>query len=112
MLYLVLKPLTPWLDYAYNYHHITEDLCINKTHPELQCNGKCYLAKSLVDQEDSHTKSTSTSKIKTNIVDVYLAEVIYTVEKSTKILHHNPNHFWKNFYNFQIITTLLKPPIN
>ncbi|MCO6501215.1 MAG: hypothetical protein J5I47_12680 [Vicingus serpentipes] len=36
------------IDYFINQAEITELFCINKEKPQLQCNGKCHLAKQLV----------------------------------------------------------------
>ena len=47
LLYLVsmLKPVLPYVEYTINYEYISEVLCENKELPELECNGKCHLAK-------------------------------------------------------------------
>lgn len=39
------------IDYILNSTEITELFCVNKEKPELQCNGKCHLAKQLVKAE-------------------------------------------------------------
>ena len=36
------------IDYFINQSEITDLFCINKEKPQLQCNGKCHLAKQLV----------------------------------------------------------------
>ena len=47
VLYVVAlaRPAAPLLEYLINYDYISEELCENKTKPQLECNGKCYLAK-------------------------------------------------------------------
>jgi hypothetical protein len=49
LLYTValLRPVAPLVDYVINQELITEEFCENKKLPELECNGKCYLAKQL-----------------------------------------------------------------
>lgn len=39
-------------DYFINKSYIARVLCINKAKPETHCNGKCYLAKQLKQQEE------------------------------------------------------------
>lgn len=38
-------------DYLINIGYIVKNLCVNKDKPEMHCNGKCYLAKQLKQQE-------------------------------------------------------------
>ena len=42
---MLVKPLWPIVEYIVNYDYIVNVLCENKDRPELQCDGKCYLAK-------------------------------------------------------------------
>jgi hypothetical protein len=44
---MLLKPLWPVADYIVNYDYIVNVLCENKDTPQLNCDGKCYLAKQL-----------------------------------------------------------------
>jgi len=46
-LIMLVKPLWPVMEYVVNYDYIANVLCENKDKPQLQCNGKCYLAKQL-----------------------------------------------------------------
>lgn len=40
------------VDYALNQATITARFCVNKTRPALHCNGKCYFAKQLRQQQE------------------------------------------------------------
>jgi len=42
---MLVKPLWPVAEYIVNYDYIVTNLCENKNRPQLQCDGKCYLAK-------------------------------------------------------------------
>lgn len=53
----MLRPILPYLDYAINKDYIAEELCENKEKPELQCDGKCHLAKEV--KKVSEEKPTS-----------------------------------------------------
>ncbi|WP_420399610.1 hypothetical protein [Flagellimonas sp.] len=44
---MMVQPLWPVVEYVANYDYIVTVLCENKEKPQLQCNGKCYLAKQL-----------------------------------------------------------------
>ena len=44
---MLVRPLWPIAEYVANYDYIVTVLCENKEKPQLECNGKCYLAKQL-----------------------------------------------------------------
>ena len=56
ILYFValLKPVSPYLEYAINKDFIANVLCINKDKPALKCNGKCHLKKELKKASDTN----------------------------------------------------------
>lgn len=43
----LLSPIVPVIEYNLNYDYIAKVLCINRDEPELNCNGKCQLAKEI-----------------------------------------------------------------
>ena len=47
-------------DYFINKSYIARVLCINKAKPETHCNGKCYLAKQLKQQENQDQQAPAT----------------------------------------------------
>ena len=52
-LLMFLKPILPVLEYVVNYDYIVNELCENKSKPELKCNGKCHLMKELAKESES-----------------------------------------------------------
>lgn len=55
----MLRPISPFIEYALNYEYISEILCINKENTEMNCDGKCYLTKELNKQsEENKTNAT------------------------------------------------------
>lgn len=49
---LLVKPVFPLFEYAYNYKYISTVLCENKDKPKLNCCGKCHLKKELAKSSD------------------------------------------------------------
>lgn len=47
----IFKPFLPYLEYALNKSYIIQQLCKNRTQPELNCEGKCYLAQRIKAEE-------------------------------------------------------------
>jgi len=56
-LIMLVRPLWPILEYVANYDYIVEVLCENRDRPQLNCDGKCYLAKQLAEQQKDHDKN-------------------------------------------------------
>lgn len=51
----------PFLEYYANYEYIVTVLCINQDKPELECNGKCHLKKSLKEQTNEEQSKSAKS---------------------------------------------------
>ena len=59
---IMLRTLSPWGTVAYyqiNKTYIARVLCENRDKPLLNCNGKCFLAKKLKEQQDKKDKETT-----------------------------------------------------
>lgn len=54
---MLVKPLWPVAEYIMNYDYIVNVLCENKDKPELQCDGKCYLAQMLAEESKQNNKN-------------------------------------------------------
>lgn len=52
------------VDFALNRATITARFCVNKARPQLHCDGKCYFAQRLKQQEDREAKAPNTLKEK------------------------------------------------
>ncbi|GGN07204.1 hypothetical protein GCM10010967_48340 [Dyadobacter beijingensis] len=58
----ILPTFSQWGTIAYykvNKEYITRVLCQNRDKPQLHCNGKCYLAKKLKEQQQKQDQQTS-----------------------------------------------------
>ena len=51
-----LSSLFVWAGFEMNKNYIATELCINKSRPELHCNGKCYLLKKLKQAQEKEQK--------------------------------------------------------
>lgn len=110
VLYLVLRPAIPVVDYVVNYDYIKTVLCINKTKPQLMCNGKCYLGKELAKTNNTENTSKSKNQIQ-KVLDIYLEPNILKVP--TQVIYWVQNEFKLkiNSYYFLFDNRILKPPI-
>lgn len=111
-LYMVVRPLIPMMEYAVNYNYISEVLCINKSRPELHCNGKCYLSKELAKTNDA--ESSPLNKGKTpgqKILDICILPEITAIQNTENSFRASLNFLYKTEYSFLYLKHIFKPPI-
>ncbi|ADY28743.1 hypothetical protein [Cellulophaga lytica] len=108
---ICLKPIFPFMEYVVNYDYISKVLCINQDKPELECNGKCALMKSIEKstQEEHNEQGVVKSEFQLlfhqNNQDVFVSTQI-SPQKKSKILSAESN------YHFKSVFSLLRPPIS
>lgn len=61
--FIIIRPVLPVLEYAFNYKYISTQLCENITKPEMHCNGKCYLKKKLSKSYDEEKNNPVSNKV-------------------------------------------------
>lgn len=105
----MLRPITPFVEYAVNYDYISKVLCVNKDKPTLQCNGKCHLVKELKKQQDDDFKSLQVSMEEYPIG--FIETLNFTCKKITKKLYKK-YCFYQQPYSYEIAYSLFHPPIN
>ena len=60
------------VNYVVQYKYYVEVLCKNKNKPEYKCNGKCHLAKELINIDEDPVKPEFPQKLKDKKEDVFL----------------------------------------
>ncbi|MGE8552456.1 MAG: hypothetical protein ACN6OB_00815 [Chryseobacterium jejuense] len=111
--YMVFRPLIPLAEYAVNYNYIVNTLCVNKSKPELHCNGKCHLKKELA-KTNADSESTPFNKAKSSgqkILDMYTLPEITEVAHTGKIIVSNTNFIYETAYSFLFLKYIFKPPV-
>lgn len=109
LLYLtaMVKPVLPVLEYVLNQDYIAEVLCINKDKPMLNCDGKCYLAQMIKEQQEKDHQDIPSADLReypigfVNILDVNFESVL--IKTALVSMHTNLNEQ-------QFISTVFRPP--
>ena len=103
----MLRPITPFVEYAINYDYISKVLCINKDKPDLRCNGKCQLMKKLEKQQDDDFKS-----LRINIEEYPIGFVELLSVKKEKPLFKSikKSYSYSNRYSYLFSNTIFHPP--
>ena len=111
-LFMLLKPVLPVIDYVVNYEYISKVLCVNKTKPKLQCNGKCHLMKELAKTSEKEDPVSSDKKMAPQQFEVLFLEEI----KSFKIVlicffeKQKINSDYSNLYFHLNSSSVFHPP--
>lgn len=111
---IMLPTVSPWGTIAYfhlNRDYIAKVLCENRQRPELKCNGKCYLARKLKEQEDNKDKET-TSQIQNLPVLQLFAQPVTAFKFSSDLFHlkEKSEFFYQLTVYLSPVSRLLRPP--
>lgn len=79
-------------DFYMNQSYIAKTLCVNKDKPMMHCNGKCYLAKKL-NQQDQQAPAAKNLKFDIQPFFVPNAFKLTTINLSEKINYYTVNDF-------------------
>ncbi len=104
----MLRPIQPYVEYILNQDYIAEFLCINKDKPELQCHGKCHLAKEIEKQQENESKPlrVSLENYPIGFVNIFKIHPFKTFFTSKKSIHA----FYKTLYHYDYNYSAFQPP--
>lgn len=109
----ILVPVV-YLDFELRKDYIIQNLCENRFKPQLNCNGKCYLAKKLHKiAEDNATKETQKQgqSIKKIMEEVFETTPLFSCDLMVKNLSPKPIYSY-HLAHFQSVTfSVFHPPI-
>lgn len=110
--FTVFRPLIPLVEYAANYQYISKELCINRKNAELNCNGKCYLAKELSKTNDGDSSPFHKTKNSgQKLLDIYILPEMIKVGTGGDFLPYHFNFSYKTVYSFLFLQPIFRPPV-
>ena len=106
---LVIQPLLPYVEYFTFKKYIIEHLCVNRDVPGSTCHGKCFLDKSLKDENrENHNNNKVPSRVRTDIVVYTLPENDLYSEEGHVI--ETPEFYYTDSYSFTYFPVVFHPP--
>ncbi|MBW8201006.1 hypothetical protein [Flagellimonas abyssi] len=107
LLYIMamLRPVMPVFEYMVNQDYIAEYLCVNKDKPMLNCNGKCYLAKMLQEEQDEKRQNLPSINLEeypigfVNILFCDFVEIISETNKLPEFIPSDPRQFAQSVFH-------------
>lgn len=102
------------VNWKINQQYIVKNLCINRTKPQLHCDGKCQLMKMIQKAEDDNKRAAEfpLDKFKNLSFDVFNingdSKVSYNYENIAITI--NSLFYTKSFYFYQFSNSCFHPP--
>ncbi|SEJ27075.1 hypothetical protein SAMN04487995_3876 [Dyadobacter koreensis] len=111
---IMLPTISPWGTIAYfhlNREYIAKVLCENRQRPELKCNGQCYLAKKLKQQEDNKDKETANRVQNLPVLQLFTQAVdSFKFDFDYSQFLEKPRFFYQLVIYISPASRLLRPP--
>lgn len=98
------------IDYQLRKDFISRVLCINKQKPQLNCNGKCYLAKRLQAAEDQENEAEHSVFNKYETPTLICEEVTNLHFQSLRFAEASAPYTYANHYEGLFVTHIFHPP--
>jgi len=103
-----------YANFYLNQEYIAENLCENKEKPEMQCNGKCQLMKSLKQEEDTQPEDEKHTPKKVVEYQLFSDKLFETsaFHSEIELEEGTSSHFYYvNNYSRISQSSLFRPPI-
>lgn len=81
LVFYLIRPVLPFIEYAVYKDYISKNLCINKDKPQNCCQGKCYLDEQLKKNAEplESNKDNNKKSVPDKIIEDHLkAEIVFT----------------------------------
>lgn len=109
----ILPTFSQWGTIAYynvNKEYITRVLCQNRDKPQLHCNGKCYLAKKLKEQQAKQDQQTSDRVESIPILQLFASPLAFFDFAADHLPVAGPANFSYKLASYQAPLPILVPP--
>lgn len=93
-----------------NIDYIIKTYCINKEKPELQCNGKCHLAKQLQIATNDDNDNSDTDLIFEAFYPLYFQNITLEISKSNIEIFSVNNWSLEQFIDSNFLENPFQPP--
>jgi hypothetical protein len=110
ILFYILRPVFPYIDYVINKEYIVKNLCVEKDNPENDCQGTCHLHEQLNRQSEpqdaerkDNNKLVPGNKIDDHVKAISKFPVLFPNEI-------NISGFYLIFINEGFISDIFNPP--
>ena len=109
----ILPTFSQWGTIAYyqiNKEYITRILCINRDKPQLNCNGRCYLAKKLKAQQEKDDQRTSEQVQNIPSLQLFASALTSFTFLTANFLQNQQQTFSYRLGTYQAPLSILVPP--
>jgi hypothetical protein len=104
----MLRPLSPFIEYAIQHDYIAKVLCINVDKPALQCNGACHLKKR-IEATNTQNEEGQATLIQISDYPIGFAESDSGVPHNF-VLPQEPHARYTGFFDRKPVDDIFHPP--
>ena len=110
LVFYILRPVMPYIEYAVNKDYIAKYLCINQADSHSCCQGKCYLEKQIKKYNESNNSKGNNTNNKVQNEDV--KEFLSTLIAIPKIFEANLTHpvNQETIIKSKVVSVIFIPP--
>jgi len=109
----ILPTFSQWGTIAYyqiNKEYITRVLCENRDRPQLNCNGQCYLAKKLKEQQEKQDQQTGELVQNLPVLQLFASAITTFVFLQSQFSQFKRHVFPYRLASYQAPLSILVPP--
>ena len=109
---MLVRPLWPVFEYVVNYDYIVNVLCENRSQPQLNCDGKCYLAKQLSKESEKNQKNPFGENQLREMPQILDVTFDPNIDRDQLFYTEINRKFWPkpNFNSFLFVFEIIHPP--
>ena len=109
---MLARPLWPIAEYIMNYDYISNVLCENKNRPQLECDGKCYLAEMLA-KESKQNEENPFGEKQAQTEFLFINDFMVVLNKKSSVFDITVQNNYKStdeFISHLLVHDISKPP--
>lgn len=110
LIFYILRPVMPYIEYAVNKDYIANNLCINRDNPHSCCEGKCYLEKQI--RKSSESGDSKGNQTNNKVQNEDLKEFVTSLTSNSKVFEtHLQQPVKSETFNItKIVPAIFVPP--
>ncbi len=109
---MLFKPILPIVEYVVLYDYIKNELCVNRDKPEMECNGKCHLAKEMANANDTESDTGNKKIFSVEVGPVFCQLLTEDFFTTTEQIYKAKIRSAQDFMADQLyLHSIFKPPI-
>jgi len=100
----------PYINYKINYEYISKVLCINKSNPDLKCNGKCHLQKELKKSAEEESQKKALTEKSVEVESLPAEGISFDFDHTCFLILETQYAVFQTFFTSVLVDLSTPPP--